>query len=339
MLATPSISVTLGNFRYDSHVTELQIVRQLLPGVNRARVSFPRQVTVDTEPDDQAVIAIDAGDGEKTVLTGTVQFIERRPYVTIVHCSDGSHELSRYRPCATFERQNVGAIARSFAGDIGLQSGQMGLDLGLPMYAAHQKRTAAEHIAFLAKLSDGFAVVDGEGKLALKEWAEGPADAALLYGRDLLDFQISRGRNLPSIAAVGNGPAGSAEAPEALVQADSQLPQSAPAPGNNLQWQFQSILRTPSAVQTAQSGLSRESNQKKSQANLTVLLHPGLEPGMKLELQQLPYDELGMDWLLFQVIHEFSSGAGSKTLLKVREAASGGSSLLGSLASAAGGLL
>ncbi|MCP4624976.1 MAG: hypothetical protein GY850_15835 [bacterium] len=339
MLPTPEISVILGNFKYDSHVAALQVTRTMLPAANQARILFPAEVSIESAPDDNAEISLNAGDGLVTVLTGIVQSIERGVYQTVVNLTDGGHELGRYRPAATFEKQNAANIARTLASDLNIAVDDAGIDLSIPMFAAHQKRTAAEHIAYLARLSDGFALIDGEGALRVKNWSDGPADAAIKYGRDLIDYSFVKNRSMPSVAPVGNGPSGSADAPEALRPDSTTLPESIPEPGQSVVWQPQLMLRTPAAVQTAQSGLSRELNQRIGNARLVTLLRPDFEPGLTLEVQDIPAGDVSTNWVVMHMVHEVAQRSYSRTVMQAREAAGAGSSLLGSLLSAAGGLL
>ena len=339
MLPTPEISVILGNLKYDSHVAAMQVTRTMLPAANQARILFPAGVPIESAPDDNAEVSLNAGDGPVTVLTGIIQSIERGVYQTVVNLADGGHELGRYRPAATFEKQNAANIAQTLASDLNIAVDDAGIDLSIPMFAAHQKRTAAEHIAYLARLSDGYALINGDGALQVKNWSDGPADAAIKYGRDLIDFSFVKNRSMPSVAPVGNGPSGSVDAPEALRPDSTTLPESIPEPGQSVVWQPQLMLRTPAAIQTAQSGLSRELNQRISDARLVTLLRPDFEPGITLEIQDIPAGDIGTDWVVMNAVHEVAQRSYSRTVMQAREAAGAGSSLLGSLLSAAGGLL
>jgi len=338
MLPTPEISVILGNLQYDSHVFAAQVTRAMLPAPNTARLMFPAAVSIEVVPGDNAQLTVTAGDNATVVLTGKVHTIEHRPHHTVVTLTDGTYDLCQYRPSATFEKQNAMTIAQTLAADVQLQVGTVAIDLNLPQYAAHQKRTAAEHIAELARFSDGFALVDGDGKLQVNNWSDGPADAAIKYGRDLMDFSFTQHHPLGAVALIGNGPSGSADAPNALRHDTGQLPESVAAPGKGVKWQAHPILRTPSAVQTAQSGITRERNQRVGQALLVGLLRPDFVPGMKLEIQGVPAPNVGSTWVLTQVQHELVHGSYAKTTLHAREDARA-EDLLGSVLGAVGGLL
>jgi len=338
MLATAKISVTLGNLRYDSQVSALQVICSLLPAVNTASVLFPGAVNISAAPEAQAEVSIDAGNGAVKVLSGVIQSIEHRPFDTTVVISDSSYALSNYRPNATFEKQNAANIVQTLASDIDVAVANADIDLSIPQYAAHQKRTAAEHIATLAKLSDGFAMINADGELSVKNWPEGSADAAIQYGRDLIDFNFTRHQSTHSVAPIGNGPSGSIDAPDVMRLATSQLPESVPDPGQDVVWQPQLMLRTPAAVQTAQSGLARERNQRAGQAQLVNLLRPDFTPGMTLAIQGIPNSAIADRWILTHVTHEIAPGSHARTIMKARESADAGG-LLDALAGALGALL
>jgi len=70
-----------------------------------------------------------------------------------------------------------------------------------------------------------------------------------------------------------------------------------------------------------------------------ALLRPDFEPGMTLEIQDIPSGDVGSNWVVTHLVHEVAQRSFSRTVMQAREAAGAGSSLLGSLLSAAGGLL
>ncbi len=335
MLATPLIQVTLGNLRYDSHVFAAQISRALLPATNNARLMFPAVVDIEAEPGDAAELLLGAGDSSEVVLTGTVTRIERHPNHTLVVLSDGSYALNQYRPGSTFERQNCASIAKALAAAVQLAVGSVSIDLSVPQFAAHQKRTAAEHIARLAELSDGYAYIDGAGRLQVVAWSDGPADAAIKYGRDLFDYSFAKQPNRSAVAPVGNGPSGSADAPDALRPGAGSLPESLPDPGADNIWQAQPMLRTPAAVQTAHKGINRVRSQSSGQARLVGLLRPDFYPGIKLEIQDVP--SVSGNWIVTQLTHEIVHASYARTTMRAREAVAA-DSLFGALVGALGGV-
>lgn len=335
MIAAPEISVTLANLRYDSHVFAAQVSQALLPASNSARLLFPARVNIEAAPGDDASMTLTSGEYSETVITGSVKSVERRPHHTIVVLCDGSAALAKLRPANTFARQTSDGIVNSLAQLANIQVATNNIQLNLPQFAAHQKRTAAEHIAKLAEFSDGFAFVDGLGQLKVNTWSEGPADAAIKYGRDIFDYRFTQQQNPTAVSAIGNGAAGSSEDPEALRQATGSLPESAPAPGLDNIWLAEAILRTPAAQQLAQTGINRGRNQRAQQGSLLCHLRPDFFPGIKLEIQDI--NNVSGNWIVQTIVHEIAEGAFAHSRLQVRADASG-ESLLGSLLDAVGGL-
>ncbi len=141
--------------------------------------------------------------------------------------------------------------------------------------------------------------------------------------------------------AVGNGPAGAADAPEALRQAADILPGGAPASGKEAVWKAVPILRTPAAAQTASQAAERRAASDGSRARASCFLLPSLRPGMVVEVQELPHGISGGPWMLTRISHRLRPGVGGRTIFEGASAgASGGlGSLLEAALSAAGGLL
>lgn len=335
MLTTPLVQIILGNWRYESHVFAAQISRALLPATNNARLMFPAVVDIEAKPGEAAELLLGSGDSFETVLTGTVTSIERHPKHTLVVLSDGSYLLNQYRPGSTFERQNGSSIAEALAAAVQLAVGNISIDLSVPQFAAHQKRTAAEHIARLAELSDGYAYVDGAGRLNVQAWSDGPADAAIKYGRDLFDYSFAKQPNRSAIAPVGNGPSGSADSPDVLRPGAGSLPESLPDPGADNIWQAQPMLRTPAAVQTAHNGINRIRSQNSGQARLVGLLRADFYPGIKLEIQDVP--AVSGNWIVTRLTHDIVHASYARTTMRAREEVAA-DSLFGALAGALGGV-
>jgi hypothetical protein len=164
--------------------------------------------------------------------------------------------------------------------------------------------------------------------------------AALRYGREIVSCEI-REQNVPATrrVMVGNGPAGSADAPDALRQTLQALPGNAPAPGKDAIWQPAAILRTPATASDASAAAETAvaACGKVIQANCFLL--PELRPGMVVEIQELPDPLSGGPWLLTQVKHDLRSGRGGRTSFTGQTAGEAGGSLLGAALSAVGSLL
>ncbi len=340
MSLAPALKLTLGNFLYESQVANIISYSVLLPGVNYARTLLPAEVEMSAELDDDGVLELDGGEGSDKILTGKIKSIHRGLVHTEVIVADASAELGSYRPAATYEKQNAKDVVKALASEVEVGVDTIDIDLPLAAYVAHQQRTAAEHIAYLAKLAGGFGRIGNDGKLRVTEFPEGQPEAALRYGREVITYEItnhtgSRGRAM----MIGNGPAGSADAPNALRHTLEVLPSDAPTPGIEAVWKATPLLRTPGAALKASNGAAAEKAMYQQRLRAKCILLPKLQPGMVMEVQELPNEMASGPWMLVQVTHHFKAHRPGFTILEGVTAGAGEGSLLGALASAAGGLL
>jgi hypothetical protein len=211
-------------------------------------------------------------------------------------------------------------------------------DLDLPAFAAHQARTAAEHVAALCRLAGALAVVDGDG--GLSTLLPGTPDTALLFGREFTEYALSAG---PAPGRrhvlIGNGPAGSAQAQDALRPSAKVLPGDAPDAGKDTLWEASALLRTPDAALTAGKAADALTGARSQRLTARAFLLPALRPGAVVEVQGLPDRLAGGPWLITRVEHRFDASRGGCTTLTGRAASAGGDSLLGAAAGAVGALL
>lgn len=341
MSLVTAATVTLGNLRYASHATAVVVELRPLPGVSAFSVVLPAEVTVSAVPGDSGSLDLDGGEGAARVLTGRVSAVRRQLLGTEVKVCDAGAELAGFRPSATYERQSATEVIRALAGEIAAAVGTLDLDLPLAAYVSHQARTAAEHIAYLAKLAGAVAVVGPEGELNVTRFPEGPADVALRYGRELIDYEVTDG--LPPRVrrvVVGNGPAGAADALDALKASSGILPSDAPAPGSRAVWQSAAVVRTPAAARTATAAAETEAQMRGRLVQASGFLLPFLRPGQVVEVQDLPAGRSGGPWQVMAVEHRLEPGSGGVTRFSGRAVGAGGlGSLLEAAAGAVGSLL
>lgn len=345
MSLAPACSFVLGNLKYDTHASEISVTLGTLPCVNRFQVRLPAKARFDAAPGDPATLELDGGEGSARVITGEIAAVRRSVLRTDVVGADGGARLSALRSAATYEKQTTKNIIRSLAEDAGVEVGSLAVDLTLATYVAHQHRTGAEHIAYLAALEGAAAQMDGEGRLEVAAPPEGPADTALLYGREIIDV-VSREQAPPAARhyAIGNGPAGSASAVDALRLSAKPLPEGADKPGAAAVWEPYPVLRTPSDAQKAGEALDAERAARSQRLTCRCFLLPKLRPGMVVEIQELPNGLSSGPWRLTRVRHQLHPESGGGTVFEACSAAGGltgglTGGLLGSLASAVGGLL
>jgi hypothetical protein len=341
MSLAPAARVTLGNFAYDTHLADIAVTLSLLPGVNQARAVLPSSVPLSANPGDKGIAELNGGEGAMTVLTGKIRQIARGFQTVTVTIADGGADLSRFRPAKTYEQQNAKEILRSLASDAGVDVGRLDLDLPLPAYVAHQRRTAAEHVAYLAALTGAPAALDGDGKLNATAPPGSQPELALLYGREIRQCCL---RKQPDPTAqrvqVGSGPASAEEAPDALRPTRDPLPDGAPAPGADAIWQPVPALRTPGAAQQASQARSAEEAAEAHRIRAHCFLLPALRPGMVIQIQKLPDEFDAVPWMLTRVSHRLRPGFGGGTTFEGRQAgvSGGAGSLLSAIAGAVGGL-
>lgn len=340
MSLTPAVTVTLGNLRYDAHTFDAVARLALLPGTNTLSVILSSEVEIDASVGDTGSLEMDGGEGAQTIVTGKVCAFHRGLQATRISVADAGADLGRFRPCATYERQNAQDVIRALADEVCVEVGTLDLDLPMAAYVAHQRRTAAEHIVYLTGLAGGVARVGGDGCLQVTPWPTGQPEVALLYGREIIEYEVQEQPGLQvRRTMVGNGPAGNADAPDALRHTADVLPGDAPAPGSDALWTAAPVLRTPSAAVAASQVAEQRAAAGECRVRARCFLMPGLRPGVVIEVQELPEGVSGGPWMLTHVTHRLRPGTGGITVFEGISAGAGSGSLLEAAVSAVGGLV
>jgi hypothetical protein len=320
----PAARLELGNLAYESHLTGVQVTLGTLPAVSSCRATLPLAVQVDAAPGDKVKLELDGGEGSETVLTGTLRVLRRTFGGVEALAADGSADLAALRPAATYEKQQAGDVISALARDAGADTGAVDVGLRLAAYVAHQERTAGEHAAYLAGLAGCTLVTDADGAVVSVERSNAEPEVALRYGRELTAYEVSECP--PPVArriAIGAGPAGSAEAQNALRPSAKGLPDGA-------------ALRTPGAASDASAALDAAAAAGATRLRARGFLLPALRPGAVIEIQDVPEPASGGPWLLLRVRHELPGSGPGETVLEGVSAGDGG---LGGLLALVGGLL
>jgi hypothetical protein len=337
MSLTPSLSVTLGNLRYDSQVAELSVCLDVMPRGSSAVITLPSGIRFEAAPGDEASIDVDGGEGSHAVLKGKVRSVRRTLGHVRVTVGDAAGDLAAYRPSQTLEAQDASAVVRKLASDCGVQTGDIDVDLDFACYVAHPWRTAAEHIAWLSALGGTIAYTDSDGALNLRKRPEGQPSSALKFGREIRRYEVREAKPLnPQRFAVGFGPSGSGGAPDVLRPTRDFIPASAADGGAGVRRYPIPLLRVPSAASDASAALQQAAAAASKQLVAHCFLLAALRPGDLLEVQELPEGLTGGAWLLTRVEHSLGKGHGT-TVFTAQTSDTG--SLLGSLVGAIGGLL
>lgn len=338
MSIAPALSVDLGNLRYEMHAPRVRVTLALLPAVSAFDVALPDSARLDAGPGDPAIVRLDGGDGIETVLTGHVRSVCHEETRVRVNGGDGSVDLARSRPAATYEQQSAADIARALASEAGASVGDVDIDLDLAVYVAHQRQTAAEHVAGLARWADGIAYTDGDGKLQVRTRTSEPTRAIRL-GRDVKAYEVIREPATNQVFVAGAGSEGNASAPGALVPSLERLPAGAPDQASDVWWIAAPVLRTAKGAETASKAWQRERNARGTRLRLVCKLTPALRAGDVLQVQEGPDELSGSGWLLTRVVHRLHPRRGGETWCEGVGAAEAESDLWSALAGAVGSLL
>ena len=154
MTLATGATVTLDDLRYTAQIRSVAAELVLLPGVNRAEVAIAAGVDVPAAAGARASVELDGGDGTAVVLTGTVDHVERTTSGAVVVVTDAGAALAATRPSETYNGltgvQVVGKLADLASAD----TGQVAALTQTAAYVADARRTAAEHVAAIARRSD-----------------------------------------------------------------------------------------------------------------------------------------------------------------------------------------
>ncbi|GFG52569.1 hypothetical protein CQY20_09225 [Mycolicibacterium agri] len=330
---------TVGSLRYTGGIAAIQVSLSIGPGVGSARITFPRDLRVEAKPGDTVVISL-TGESPDEVLafTGSVSVVHRGVDTTTVLCGDGSSTLAAIRTGSTFERQGASAIAKALAREARVDVGVIDVDLDLPCYVADQGRTAWEHLTILAGWGGAFTTCAADGTVEVRRFPSPPADTALRYGREIAELTVTAVAPAADVLLTGNGPAGNASDPRAPQQSTGTLPDAAPGPAAHTIRVAAPALRTPSAVASANQAYADRNGAARLSA--ACWLVPRLRAGTTVEIAEAPAPESAGPWLLTRVVHTVGPGPAARTTFEaINMATTGGSSLLGRVVGAVGGLL
>ncbi len=336
MSLAPAARLELGGLAYDSHLSAVRVTLAPLPGVSSFRATLPASVELDAAVGDPVTLELNGGEGAETVVTGTLRALRRSHRGVEAIGADGSADLAAYRPAVTFERQKVGDIIGTLASEVGVEIGSVDIGLRIAAYVADQARTAAEHAAYLARLGGCMLVTGGDGALNAVERSNDEPDTALRHSRELTAYEVSDWKPpAGEVVAVGSGPAGSADAPDALRPTADRLPSNAPAPGAGAAWEAHAVLRTPGATSDASAALTAEASAGATRLRARGFLLAALRPGAVVEVQDLPEPFSGGPWAIERVRHELPGDGPGETIFEGVSAGTGGAggllALIGSL--------
>ncbi|HSV14781.1 MAG TPA: hypothetical protein VLI90_11010 [Tepidisphaeraceae bacterium] len=286
-------------------------------------------------------MTLNSGDTESAVFTGTIDSVRRWESGIEITALDAGGVMARFRPATTYEHVTASSVVQSLASDAGADCGSLDNGADLSYYVADPARTAWEHVARLAAWSGALATVSADNKIELKVVQTTAADFALRYGREILAIEhTKRAAPVASFTVAGESGTGSASSPDARKAVTDFFAGNRPdGPSATAIWEWEPALRTSSAAATAGSARLRAYGSARDAGKLTAILLPQARPGAVMEMQDatggLP---AGPVWIR-RVRHSVTGGRALTTVWFAGSGDASGASLLGSAASAIGGLL
>ncbi len=336
MTLVTAASATLDRLRYTVQIRSVSAELALFPGVNRAELVIAAGVDVEASPGTSAIVELDGGEGAVTVITGTVDHIDRRSDGTVVSITDGGAALAGVRPQETYNGLPAMQIITKLAQLADVETGPIVAATQTSAYVADPRRTGLQHIAALADRAGGVATVDGDGRLSVLPWPVGLPTAAMRYDREFTSLSTSTHRPRHEFAVVGAGGSGAALAPDSWV-VNTGAVTNADDPSPTRTWRADAVLRTPTDVDQANRNTSARRAAATRRLHGECWLQPARRPGDVVQIQETEHPEQAGPWLLTSVHHELGWDRACTVLYGV--SAGETSDLLGAAAGAIGGLL
>jgi hypothetical protein len=340
-LFAPSCAVTMGSQQWTTQALRIDLALEAAPGINVLRVVLPSAAPFSAAAGDAAELTLNDGQNETAVFSGAIDAIHHSETVIQVTSLDAGGLLARFRPAATYEHVTAGTLIKGLAADAGVQTGRLENGSELSFYVAHPGLTAWDHIGRVSAWLGALVTVSATNQVESAVVQAAHADVSLRYGREVLRLDgTGRAAPIESFTVAGESGAGSAAGPDARRPSTDFYNGNRPqGPSATARWEWEPALRTVSAAAAAGVARERAYGAFRDTGKVTTILQPALRPGVVLEIQDAPAGlPRGPVWI-WRARHVVS-GDGAITTAWFAGAGTAGSAqaLLGSAASAAGGL-
>jgi hypothetical protein len=251
--------------------------------------------------------------GEKAapvqVFTGQVAALGSRQGALEVLLAAPASALARIRRNAGYENQGFADLLRTWAGEAGLQTGDIDRGPDYAYFAIDDRRSLWEWIARLARHADVPAWVDAAGKLHARK-PRGQAVAKFTWGDNLMALDAAARDPVTTAARlVGEGSAGRqgtdawswlAKDPQGVSASAGSGPAGALAQDGG--------LRDLASVAAAATGMSAAGARIADLLCITVPGTPALDVAGVFELAGCPGGRGDGRWSAMEVRHRFSAG-------------------------------
>lgn len=276
---------------------------------------WPRSKLSGTAPG--ATIAIALGDAgrEQDVLTGEIAALRAGPDGLMLEALGATAALARERRSQTYVGQTAADIVRDLVGAAAL--GEVEAALALEAYAVDDRRTVWAHILDLARLVDADVGANASGKLRFVPIGAGPPAHRFRFGAEVLDWRLERNAPVKALAVAAHG-AGS----EAGAARWHWLLNDPVGAGGSPVFVL-GALRTRDAAEKVAGGLMARAERGAVSGRVRIVGDPGVRPGDRLELMDLPDGNPGPLRAL-EVRHRLGGAIGFTTLIVVEAAGTAG---------------
>jgi len=335
----PAFQLRLGDKIYGPQVATLVLRRARLPATDRLEVRLPSAAAVSAAPGDEVSLELDGGEGSQTVFTGRVALIRRRFDAVEVVARGGADRLAHARPVLALAKVTAGEAIRRLADAAGVAVAEVAGGPTLAVYALDGRATALAEVARLAAFTGATAFLDGEGRLVVSDPAVLAEPLPLRYGREILEAEATEGEDsgpAPVVTGEGGDPGGE-QARWIIADFNRGSPPATDAPRVAMP-----ELRTRADAQAAAAAIANASRARARAVRLTTFLIPGIAPGTRLAIAQMPGTVNLAQATVHQVQHSVTADGMALTRLWGTGFEGGGGlldSLVGAVAGAVGGAL
>jgi hypothetical protein len=233
---------------------------------------------------------------------------------------------------------SAGEVITNLCADAGVSVGTIVDGPTLALHALDGRGTAADEIARLALDSGAVGAFSATGELHVTEEGGPGGEMALRYGRELIAIESTEILDeFPTITVIGEGGGSPTSAQGRWVIADFSSG-AAPAAGASDRVIALPEIRSTDDASTAAAALTQRRSVALAPVKLTLWMNPKIEPGMRLELAEMP-DSLPLgECRASQIVSTCAPGGPAITEVWASGQTAGASDLLGSLLGAIGGL-
>ncbi|SEA37456.1 Phage protein D [Thiothrix caldifontis] len=254
------------------------------------------------------------GDDDGTVWTGVVDSAQTCAGQLVINGLADTVSLSQMRRSATWVEQTVADIVRDLAGEL---DSEIEAELDLPNFSVDNRSPVWNHLRELARLAGAELSCAAKGGLRFIRADKETAVTELVYGIDLIDWQLSRRLPPSTVNAAEYAAASSAGSDKWHWLAHDPV-------GSGQSAIIPAALRTRAAA----GQFNRATEARAARAALRGMVwiggRPELRPGMLLELKALPEGDSG-SLRVRSVTHQLDGENSFITALSVEAAGSHGS--------------